>query len=237
MNNKPSPVSYLLFHFLHQPCSIQLCNKKIKADICSATNPTALPRKLKIAPTTLPTIAAFLVSLLIAFASFVNHFFKALSSFGRGNPEAVGLTPPPTTHVIARAIVEMIIERDESIDIILILCSRNRIWIRSAKDLSSSRTFSMVCLILAIWVCRSSRVSGSISRFACLSLCHCLCSSEHVGSSSTPINFLLSFLMRLTISLNFETLFTSSALWFARLYQYLKIATYQCHFSVMLLVS
>lgn len=127
MNNKPSPVSHLLFHFLHQPCSIRLCNKKIKADICSATNLTGLPRKLKIPPTTLPTIAAFLISLLIAFASFVNHFFKALSSFGRGNPEAAGLTPLPKTHVIASAIVQMIIERDESIDTILILCSRNRI--------------------------------------------------------------------------------------------------------------
>ena len=55
--------------------------KAIRAHVCSATNPTAFPGKLKIAPTTLPTIAgnastAFLASLLSAFARLSNQFFK-----------------------------------------------------------------------------------------------------------------------------------------------------------------
>ena len=60
--------------------------KTIKAHVCSATNPTAFPRKLKIAPTTLPTMAgnvstAFTASLLSAFANLSHHFFKVPLSF------------------------------------------------------------------------------------------------------------------------------------------------------------
>ena len=52
----------------------------------------ALPKKLKMAPTTLPTIAenastAFPASLLSESASLSNHFFKIHSSFG-GEPSA-----------------------------------------------------------------------------------------------------------------------------------------------------
>ena len=39
----------------HTPMSPE--TKTIKAYVCPATNPTAFPRKLRIAPTTLPTIA------------------------------------------------------------------------------------------------------------------------------------------------------------------------------------
>ena len=53
------------------------------------------PRKLKMAPTTLPTIAgnasaAFLASLLNASGNLSNHFFKASLSFD-GEPPV----PPP----------------------------------------------------------------------------------------------------------------------------------------------
>ena len=63
----------------HTPMSP--ATETIKAHVCSATNPTAFPRKLKIAPTTLPTIAdnastAFPASLLSASASLSNHFLK-----------------------------------------------------------------------------------------------------------------------------------------------------------------
>ena len=58
---------------------------------------TALPRKLKMAPTTLPTIAgnasaAFPASLLRASASLFNLFFKPPSSFGG---EVEPPHPPP----------------------------------------------------------------------------------------------------------------------------------------------
>ena len=68
----------------------------------------AFPRKLKIAPKTLPTIAGnastvFPASLLSASASLHNH----LSSFG-GEPPTPPL--PPKAPVIARTIVEMVTE-------------------------------------------------------------------------------------------------------------------------------
>ena len=58
--------------------------KTIRTHICSATNPTVFPRKLKIAPAALPTIAgntstAFPASLLSQSADLSNHFFKAPS--------------------------------------------------------------------------------------------------------------------------------------------------------------
>ena len=55
--------------------------KKIKAHVCSATNPMALPKKLKMTPATLPTIAGnastvIPASLLSASSSLSNQFFK-----------------------------------------------------------------------------------------------------------------------------------------------------------------
>ena len=119
-----------------------------------SNNPTALPRKLKIAPTTVPTIAgnastAFSVSLMKAAASFLNHFFKAHSFFG-GEAEP----PLPSTHVIESTIVVIFIERTVSTDIIIIPNSRDKVQILSAKDVSLSRTFSMICFILATCVQR-----------------------------------------------------------------------------------
>ena len=124
--------------------------KTIKTHVCSGTNPTAFSKKLKKAPTTLPTMAAnasadFLTSLLSASANLSNHFFKVPLSFG-GIPHV--LLPPPKTPVTARTIVEMFIEMTVSIGAIVIPCSSNRVRILSAKDVSLSRTFLMVCLIL-----------------------------------------------------------------------------------------
>ena len=108
---------FLTFCINHQPTNP--ATKTIKAHVCSATNPTVFPRKLKIAPTTLPTIAgnastAFPASSLSAFASLCNHFFKTPSSF---QPS------PLKTPVIARTIVEIVIERAVSIENMVMPCS------------------------------------------------------------------------------------------------------------------
>ena len=62
----------------------------IRAYECSATNPTVLSKKLKIAPATLPIIAdnastALTTNLLREIASLFTNFFKASLSFGRDN--------------------------------------------------------------------------------------------------------------------------------------------------------
>ena len=103
----------------------------MKAHVCSATSPTALPKKLKMAPTTLLTIAGnaptvFPASLLSAFANLSNHFFKIPSSFG-GEPPAPPY--PQKTPVIARTIAEIVIERAVRIQNLVIPCSRNRVQI------------------------------------------------------------------------------------------------------------
>ena len=107
------------------------------AHVRSATNPTAFPKKLKIVPTTLLTIAgnastAFPASLLTAFASLSNHFFKIPSAFG-GEPPAPP-PPPEKTPVMPSTIVQIVIEKAVSIENIVILCSRNKVRIFSAND-------------------------------------------------------------------------------------------------------
>ena len=128
--------------------------KTIKAHVCSATNPTAFPKKLKIAPTTLPTMvgnvsAVFPASLLRASNSLSNHFFKVLLSFDAEPPAP---QRPPKTFVMPRIIVEIVMDRAVSIENMVMPCSRNKVQILSAKDASLSRTFSRVCLILATCV-------------------------------------------------------------------------------------
>ena len=96
--------NFCIIHALINPTT-----KTIKAHVCLDTNPTVLLKKLKIAPTKLPTIAGnasgvFAGSLLRASASLFRNLFKALSSFSR---EAE--PPPPSltkTTVIASTIVE-----------------------------------------------------------------------------------------------------------------------------------
>ena len=136
----------------HQPMSPT--TKTIRAHVCSAKNPTVFPRKLKMAPTTPPTMAgnastAFPATLLRASASLSNHFFRVPLSFD-GEPSVP--LPPPKTHVMARTIVEIVIERAVSIENIVIPCSLNKVRILSARDVSLSETFSRVCLILATYV-------------------------------------------------------------------------------------
>ena len=119
---------FLTFCINHQPTSP--ATKTIKAHVCSG--------KLKIVPTTLPTIAdnastAFPASLLSAFANLSNHFFRIPSSFGGETP--VPPAPPQKTPVITRTIVEIVIERAVSIENIVIPCSRKRVRILSANDL------------------------------------------------------------------------------------------------------
>ena len=89
---------FLTFCINHSPISSS--TKTVRAHACSATNPTAFPRKLKIAPTALPTIAvnastAFPASLLSASANLSNHFFKTPSYFGIESP--VPLPPTKTS--------------------------------------------------------------------------------------------------------------------------------------------
>ena len=168
---------------------MSLTTKTIRAHVCSAANPTAFPRKLKMVPTTLSTMAgnastAFPRSLLSASASLFNLFFKVPLSFD-GGPPAPQL-PPPKTPVMARIILEMVIERTDSIENMFIPCSRNKVQILSAKDVSLSKTFSRVSLILATCVWRSFRFCDSIYNLAFfsvfkssnLSLYNCLCPSE-----------------------------------------------------------
>ena len=108
--------------------------------------------KLKAAPITLPMIpssasAAFPASLLSASASLSNHFFRVPLPFG-GEPPAPPM-PPPKTPSMARTIVAMVIERAVTTEAMVLPCSRNKVRIPSARDVSLSITFSMVCLILA----------------------------------------------------------------------------------------
>ena len=139
-------------------------------------------KKLKLALRKLPKIArsastASRGKLLRAAATLFNHFFKALSSFGGDDPK-IAEPHPPKTLVIASTIVEIVIERAVSTGIIVISCSRNKVRIVSTKDVSLSRTFSMVCLILATCVRRSFQFCDSISRLGCFPVFSSLSSSE-----------------------------------------------------------
>ena len=95
-----------------------------------------MPRKLEIAPTTLPTIAgnssaSFPASLLSASANLSNYFFETLAYFD-GEPP---IPPPPQkTPQIATAIVEIVTERAVNIENIVMPWSRNKVQILSAKD-------------------------------------------------------------------------------------------------------
>ena len=100
----------------------------------------------------------------------------------------LSLPPPPTlpkTPVIARTIVEIVIERAVSIENMAIPCSENKVRILSANDAFWSRTYSRVFLIPATCVWRYFQFLDSISSLAFfsvfrspnLSLCNCFCPS------------------------------------------------------------
>ena len=87
---------FLTFCINHIP--ITAAAKAIMANVFPATNPAAFPRKLKITPATLPTMAgnastAFPASLLNASASLSNHFFK-VPLYVDGGPPTPPLSPP-----------------------------------------------------------------------------------------------------------------------------------------------
>ena len=86
---------------------------------------------------------AFPASFLSVSANLSNHFFRVPLSFGE---------EPPKSPMTESTIVVILVKRAESVEIIVIICSRIRIRILSAKELSSSRTFSRVCLILVTCV-------------------------------------------------------------------------------------
>ena len=74
----------------------------------------------------------FLQVFLSASANISKHFFKTPSSFGEGPP--VPLPTPPETPVMARTIVEIVIERAVNIENMVIPCSENKVRILSAND-------------------------------------------------------------------------------------------------------
>ena len=148
-----------------------------------------LSEKLKIAPTTLPTIAgnvstASLASLFSASASLFNNLFKTPSFFD-GEPPTTPPTPSQESPVRASTIVEIVIERAVNTENMVMSCSQNKIRILFANEVFLSRTFSRVCLIHATCVLRFFRFCDSISNLACfsvfkssnlsLSLYNCLC--------------------------------------------------------------
>ena len=111
--------------------------KTIRADVYSATDPTALPKKLKMTPTTLPAMAGntstgFPASLLSASANLYNYFFKTPLYFG-GEPP---VPPPlPKSPVIESIVVAIPAKKVESPKRIVIICLRITIRIFSGKDI------------------------------------------------------------------------------------------------------
>ena len=92
-----------------------------------------------------------------ASTSFLTNLLSASTSLSKiplsfGGELSVPSPPPPETPVMARTIVAIIIEKAASIEDMVIPCSLNRVQILSSKDVFLSRTFSMVCLILATCV-------------------------------------------------------------------------------------
>ena len=111
MGYEKKMIYFSTFCINHTP--ISPATKTIKAHVCSAKNPTALPKKLKIAPATLTKVAgnasiAFLASLLIVSASLFNDLFKTTSFFDGEPPPP---PPPPKTTERASTIVEIVVER------------------------------------------------------------------------------------------------------------------------------
>ena len=161
--------------------------KTIRAHVCSATNPTALPKKLRwhqqhflrwqVMPQR-PSPRVFWVHLL----TYLTIFSRPLS-FG-GEPPVP--SPPSKSPMIESTVAAIPAQRVESPKNIVIICSRITIRIFSGKDIFWSRTFSRICLILTNCVWRSFRFCDSIYSLACfsvfkssnLSLYNRLCSSE-----------------------------------------------------------
>ena len=173
------------------------------------------------AAATLPTMVgnastAFPASLLSASSSLSNHFFKTPTTFG-GEPSPP--PHPPKTPVMARTIFEIVMDRAVSIENIVMPCSLNRIRILSANDVSWSRIFSMVCLILATCVWRSFRFCDNISSLVC----------------SNPVPWYLSWCVFINLC-QVRSYLTVDPVCFVKPYQYQRILTYRGWYFAMLLV-
>ena len=150
--NKTKLISpYFLCTFCINHQAMSPATKTMIAHVFSATNPTALPRKLSMAPTILPTMTVnasivFPSNIIRASASLSNHFFRVPLP---DEEPLVPPLPPPKTPSMARAIVALVMDKAVSIENMVIPCSLNSVRILSPKDASLSRTFSRVCLILA----------------------------------------------------------------------------------------
>ena len=159
---------------------------------------------------------SFLQVFWVHFANLCSHSFNVPWSFG-GEPPA-SLSVPPKTSVIARTAVEIVIEKAVNIENMVISCSWKRVQILPDNDVSSSRTFAMVFLILVTCVWRSFRFFDSISSLACFwVLKHivflCITVFVHQYSQDTFLllwTFLISLLMCLSVSVSFDVLFKSS---------------------------
>ena len=82
--------------------------------------------------------------------------------------------PPPETPGIARTIVEIVIPMAVRTVAIVIPCSRKRVFIRSARVLSSCRIRCRVSHIRLTWDRRASLLAEAASRRAALSFCSLL---------------------------------------------------------------
>ena len=108
--------------------------KTIRAHVYSATNPTALPSKLKMTPTTLPTMAGntstdFPASLLSASANLSNYFFKTLLYFGGETPFPQPLPKSPMIESTVVAIpAKKVVESPKRI--VIISYDKNFFWQR-----------------------------------------------------------------------------------------------------------
>ena len=86
--------------------------------------------------------------------------------------------PPTSFKNTCRTIVEIVIERAVSIENKVMPCLQNKVRILFANDVSWSRTFAIVCLILATCVWRSFRFCESIQalsvfRYSSRLICFC----------------------------------------------------------------
>ena len=121
-----------------------------------------------------------------------------------------GVPLPPG---IARTIVEIIIPRAVRIDTIVIPCSRNRVFIRSARVLSWCINRCRVSRIRLIWDRRASLVDEAASRRAALSSCSLRRLSAImflVASSEASSSLLFSKAMSLSSSKSLARLFVCS---------------------------
>ena len=120
------PTCFFLDAFCINHTPMSPATKAIKVHVCSATNPMALPKKPKKAPSIGNTSTAFPASHFSASANLFNYFFKTPSSFDGELPVS---SPPSKAPVIASAIIKIVIECLVRIENMVIPCSQNKVRI------------------------------------------------------------------------------------------------------------